>query len=227
MTVSLVVPFRAGCPYRERAWSFLRARWEATFPEWQIIVAADGDGPWRKGAAVRRGVELATGQIVAVADADVWLDRADRGVELVRRGAPWVMPFTRVARLNEKFTARVIAGEVDFAYTVRLRTALAERPYPQNAAGGMVILPRETALRIPIDPRFEGWGQEDEAWRDALETLAGPRARVDATLYHLWHPPAPRLNRAVGSKESLALRRAYTRARGKPAIMRELVATAR
>lgn len=224
MTVSLVVPYRSDCPYRARAWTFLRARWGAT--DWQIIVATDDKGPWRKGAAVRRGVELATGEIVVVADADVWTDAADRGVDLIRRGASWAMPFTRVARLTEKFSAKVLSGEADFAEVVGLRTALAERPYPQSAAGGMVILPRETALRIPIDPRFEGWGQEDEAWRDALETLAGHRVRVDATLYHLWHPPAPRLNRAVGSPEGLMLRRAYTAARGRPDVMRNLVAAA-
>lgn len=220
--VSIVVPFRPDCPYRERAWVFLEARWRSAFPDAQIVVACDGEGPWRKGTAVRRGLELATGDIVAIVDADVWCERAAQAVELVRVGAPWAMPFKRLIRLTEKATYEVLAGG-DLAEIGKRRRSWAERPYTQHAAGGIVVLRREVALAIPIDPRFAGWGQEDEAWRFALETLAGQRARLEATLFHLWHEPAPRLSRAVGSRANVDLRRRYAEARGRREDMRRIL----
>ena len=222
MSVSIVVPFRSGCPQRERIWSFLRGRWIARFPDWQLITAEDDLGPWRKGLAVRRGIELSTGDIIAIVDADVWCDAVEQGVELACGGAPWVMPFTRVVRLTESATNQVLLGG-DVAAIAGRRRSRAEPAYVQSAAGGMVILQRSIAFTVPIDERFTGWGQEDEAWRLALETLAGPRARVDASLLHLWHPPQERLTRSIGSREGAELRRRYSLARGNPDLMRDLV----
>ena len=39
-----------------------------------------------------------------------------------------------------------------------------------------------------FDPRFVGWGGEDTSLGAALTTLVGPPARLEASVWHLWHP---------------------------------------
>lgn len=82
---------------------------------------------------------------------------------------------------------------------------------------------RDTYERVPLDRRFTGWGHEDDAWGWALQTLAGPPARGDERLIHLWHPPQERRSRQRGSVESYELQERYWHARNQPTRMRELI----
>jgi hypothetical protein len=103
---------------------------------------------------------------------------------------------------------------------------LEEKPYIGYAGGGIAAMPRATYADVPIDPRFEGWGQEDASWALALTRLVGRPWRGSAPLWHLWHPPQPRRERAIGSDANEELWLRYRRA--KPAdVMRELVDEAR
>jgi hypothetical protein len=99
--------------------------------------------------------------------------------------------------------------------------------YDGFEGGGVVVMRRETAQEVPIDPRFAGWGQEDHCLGFALHTLFGPCWRGTASLVHLFHPPAPRLDRKRGSGESWQLFRRYDRARRNPDHMRALLKEAR
>ena len=216
-SVSVVIPWRLA-PGRERAHAWVLQRWREHFPSWQVVTGGAPEGPWRKGAAVRDGLTRATGSTVIVADADVWCDGIEQAVDEVASGrAPWAMPHTLVRRLTEEATDKVLGGELPEG----LPTV---ETHPGMAGGGMVVLPRQTACGVPMDPGFEGWGQEDQAWAVALETLAGPMWRGTADLVHLWHPPADRLTRRVGSPESQARLRRYLDARHRPEAMRALLA---
>jgi len=159
-----------------------------------------------------------------IADADVWCDGVPEAVAAVRRGAGWAIPHYRVLRLTKPATAEVL--ESGCWPTRRTSTTYAQRPYPGRPGGGMVVLSRETYERVPLDPRFVGWGQEDESWALALGTLVGPSWRGLADLYHLWHEPAPRQSRAFGSAASMRLYNRYAGARKNPARMRQILAAA-
>jgi hypothetical protein len=91
----------------------------------------------------------------------------------------------------------------------------------------MVVLSRESYAKVPLDPRFKGWGQEDESWALALGTLLGRSKRGLADLWHLWHDPAPRQSRDVGSQASMNLHRRYVTANRQPPRMAALVAEAK
>ena len=99
-----------------------------------------------------------------------------------------------------------------------------ERPYHGWAGGGIVVTTGETYRQAPLDPRFVGWGQEDEAWALALSVLVGKPRRGTADLVHLWHPPAERKSRSVGNHNNLALLNRYQRAARNADAMRALVA---
>jgi hypothetical protein len=159
--------------------------------------------------------------VLVVADGDVWSDGIHEAVTHVLAGAPWAIPHRGVHRLTEASTTRVLAG----GPWEGLDTA--ERPYLGIEGGGIVVIHRALLLAVPLDPRFEGWGQEDESWAMALRTMLGAPERVKAPLVHLYHPPAPRLSRARGSQASWRLRRRYLRAQHHPDLMRELLEEAR
>lgn len=224
MRVAVVIPWRSGgCEHRRDALAWVRDRWLSYGPRVvEVIVAPDPfpEGPWRKGVAIADGVRRSSTELVIVADADVWSDGVDEALEIAAAHG-WAMPHVWVERLTPASTALALDG-MDLATAARHSL---ERRYEQTAAGGMVVLRRDVALAVPVDPRFEGWGHEDEAWRYALEVLVGPRERVRSTLYHLWHPPAKKQAGRFLRNQALKLRYGEARRRG-AAAMRPLVAEA-
>ena len=222
MTVSVVVPWRAGCPWREAAWEWVRARYEQEHPDWQVVAGHAPDGPWCKAAAVAGGLRDATGDVLVIADADVWCDGLDDAVHAVADGAPWAIPHRTVTRLTEQATGDVLAGA-----TPDGRMEVEQRPYTGTMGGGITVLPRVLYEQIPLDPRFIEWGQEDEAWGVALTTLVGRPWRGTTGLYHLWHPPQRRQSRSSGHPAGVALARRYSAARRASATMEALIAEAK
>lgn len=201
--VSVLVPWRP-TPEREAVWSFLRRRWAAEYPDWQVVEGDCGDGPWCKAAAVADALSRAEHDLLVIADADVWCDGiGDAVAALARAAALWAIPHTRVLRLTEQATQVAIAD----GWPPLLR--FDQRPYRGYAGGGMTVLSRTWYERIPLDPRFVGWGHEDEAWASALYCLRGRPWRGLSDLWHLWHPPQQRTSRAAGSPASVELSGRY------------------
>lgn len=177
-------------------------------------------GPWCKGAAVNPAAATIGERIVVVADADVWTTSLTQAVEAVQAGAGWAVPHHRVHRLTKTATDRLIA---DTGGPLELE----EPAYTGIQGGGIVVLPRATLQEIPLDERFRGWGQEDQAWGIALHHLVGPAARLNADLLHLWHEKQDRRDRKTGSPESHQLYRRYLKARQDPQLLRVLLKEAR
>lgn len=216
--VSVLVPWRP-TPDRAPVWAALRARWATAHPAWEVVEGICPDGPWCKGIAVADALSRADGDLLVVADADVWCDGVAAAVERVRQGAGWAVPHHEVLRLSEAATARLVAGPWP---TSRSGLSYEERPYVGHPGGGMVVLARAAYEAAPIDPRFTGWGHEDDAWAVALRRLVGREWRGVDDLLHLWHRPQPRTSREAGSDESRQLWLRYGRARD-AAGMRALV----
>lgn len=223
MTVTVVIPWRDGCPHREAALAWVRSRYASAHPDWDVVVAECPPGPWRKAAAVNPAVRVCRAATVVVADADVWSDDLTEAARAVGGGASWAVPHRRVRRLSADQTGHVLAGG-DPARAGACDTGLSERPHPGAVGGGIVVLPAPVAGQVPLDPRFEGWGGEDHAWGYALTALAGQPWRGTGVLWHLWHPPQRRLTRSVGSRASEQLLKRYARAYRDPAQTRRLLA---
>lgn len=224
MSVSVLVPYRSECPGRKRVWRWLEARWRAAFPTWEIVEAGDDGGAWAKGAAVARAVERSAGEVLVVVDADVWCPAIAAAVGVVEEGATWSVPHRQVARLTERATARVLAGDLDVELAPEESRNVHPPRYSGMIGGGAVVIRRDAYLEAPLDPRFRGWGCEDHAWGIALLTLHGKPIRPDTgNLIHLWHPPARERSRNQVDPASEALRIQYAAARGRASVMRELI----
>lgn len=186
--------------YRSAARAYVRKRWLRLVPT-ILEPSAEWRGEWSKSASVIAGLRQATTEFVIMADADVLIEPhlIEGALRMLRRGTPWVIPQSHVRRLTQAGTDAVYAG------LLAPELAPAARPHRAKAGGGLLLAKRATLLRVPPDPRFVGWGQEDEAWARALTTLVGVPFRGQATLQHLWHPPAARISRETGSRASKAL----------------------
>lgn len=214
MRVQVIVPWRSACPYRIKAWSFLRPKYP-----WPVIVAP-GASPWIKAAAIMPAVQASKADILVIADADVWTEGLAEAVAAVASGAHWAVPHREVHRLTEPASEAYMRGD-------RHGLETTQPSYAGIEGGGYVVLRRETFLEIPMDPRFIGWGGDDWAWGFALFGLLGECCRGSADLIHLWHPPQERMSRKHGSQEGFSLWTRYRDARWNPDLMRQLVQEAR
>jgi len=205
MSVSVLIPFTSDDPARLRARDHV-AGWYRTLG-WEVVGGACPP-PWRKAVAVAAAAERSTGEILVVADADCLCPGVAAAAAAVEGGVPWAIPHQLVHRLDEEATRAVYGGA-----TAESTGGRTEAPYPGFPGGGIVVLARTTYVDVPLDPRFEGWGQEDESWAVALTALHGPPWRGTDPLYHLHHPPPPdRRSRHVGSVASHELLNRYLRA---------------
>lgn len=238
MTVSVLVPWRSTSPDRAEAFAYAVGWWRREHPDWEVVAGTCPDGPWVKALAVGAALEIAGGDVLVVADADVLVPGVAQAVHQVEHGAPWAIPHTRVHRLGQAASQHLYAtGELPTTATPTRRTPPGvHASYNGVDGGGCVVLSRAMYDRVPLDPRFTGWGQEDQAWARGLDVVAGPPWRSPHPLWHLWHEPArvlrmgetagpddfTRLTRAIGSNEGAALFRRY-RATGNPADMLALI----
>lgn len=209
---AVIIPWASTCPHRISAVDYVMHWYRTNFPDWQVIlgISAEGD-QWCKARAVADGIRRTDAELLVISDADCFAPRLPEAVEAVVSGTrSWAMPHYTVHRLTQEATRRVIDEEVQPADLSRTVEHYAQMPYSGYPGGGIVVLRRGTYAKAPLDPRFVGWGQEDECWAIALRSLYGPPFRpATGPLWHLWHPPQKRISRAVGSENSRNLRTQY------------------
>lgn len=213
--VSVLIPMAGDCPHRAMAWRYVQAWYTARHPGFEVVRGVlDGSAPWCKARAVAQAARTATGDVFVVADADCFTEHLDDAVTSLSQGYEWAMPHYTVNRLSRPATAQVYRGAAPAAFP-RTRHWYAQLPYVGFPGGGITVMHRRVYESAPMDPRFTGWGQEDEAWALALRTLHGRgwRPSRGAPLWHLWHPPQKRMSRSVGSDRSRSLLADYKKAR--------------
>lgn len=232
----MIIPWRPGCPHRSAALGHVTRWWAEHHPTWTLTIGTwpASHGPWRKGCAVRAAYAQADDEdVVVVTDADVIPTGAGAAVAAVGSHARWAVPCRNVYRLTAPASELVIAGKLSLAGGLpHLTAGLLEETYVCHPGGGAVVLTGGVFNTVPIDPRFAGYGQEDQSWSMALHLLAGAPMRGTSPLWHLWHPPQPRMrrgptvSRGVGSVQGMRLWQRY-RSATTPATMRSLVSEAR
>jgi len=196
--VSVIVPWRPDNGPRDRAWDWIRRRYAALHPWFEVVVGTCPDAHWRKGVAVARAIEQASGWTLVIADADCFVSaKALRDSVAIVETNPevsWVIPHGKVNRLDEAATAEVMAGP--FGRRDFTGLGLQRAAYEGYPGGGMLVIERskyEASGGIPSV--FKGWGAEDEALSVILDTLVpGQRVRLGHDLIHLYHPQLRRLS---------------------------------
>ena len=213
MKVEVIIPYAGSDPDRELALAWVTSRCEYPY------TVATGDLPFNKARTFMPAVERSDADIIVMHDADVWTPGLDQAIYAVINGAAWAIPHWFVYRLTREGTTMFIESGRE--------GELARPQYVGMAGGGIVVARRDTMLDIPMDPRFESWGQEDESWAMALWCLLDEPWRGNAALVHLWHPLEPRHGQRMGTQAGWNLRQRYVRVRHDLPGMRDLLAEAK
>ena len=207
--IRVILPYGGNDPHRARALAWVWGRMPKLLPESTVHIGMC-EGPWSKAVAVADAIDpdWDDDDILVIHDADVWIPDLEKAVDVIRsRARRWAIPHTLVVRIGEPLTEQVLAGEVPL--TGLGRTGLDQPPYAGVVGGGCVVLSRAAYRQVPLDPRFRGWGQEDESWGFALRRIFGQPYQGKGKLFHFWHPHPERLNRSVGSRDGDKLRNRY------------------
>jgi glycosyltransferase involved in cell wall biosynthesis len=228
--VSILIPFRDNGD-RTAQFDWLQARWRHFYPGAQIIVAQDdGSDPFSKTMAVNNAYQQATSDVLAMVDADVWLDPhllTAAATTIRNKRSNWVQPCSTVARLSEDYTRALIQRDPSELWTPNAKSDAHGIERSTNVVGLVAVFSRKAFEDVGgMDPRFRGWGWEDNAFNAALATLHGKPRVWKHTVWHLWHPRTRNdegrpiwpgqtdRNNQVGSL--------YSAAKGRPALMRKL-----
>jgi glycosyltransferase involved in cell wall biosynthesis len=195
--ISLLVPFTGDGAERERNWHWLRAYWRESLPLAQIVEVASYERPFCKTAAVNEAFSRSSGDVVAILDADAYLDactllKAAWEIRADRRN--WFVPYQRMYRLTERVTSLVVESDPDDPLTLTdpppAGAWISENGQSTGHWYGALcqIMPREAFEAVKgMDPRFRGWGGEDVSLMHSIDTLYSRHKTLNAPAYHLWH----------------------------------------
>lgn len=213
-SVAVIIPFGGDDPHRARALDWVLHAYATRYPGWPVAIGRHDEQPWCKATAVAEALGQVDAHLLVVADADVWCDDL---ATAAAQCATWAVPHRTLHRLDAAATDLLIN-------TGTPGPGRAQRPYTGHPGGGITVVRRDIYDDCPLDPRFRGWGQEDDSWAHALRTLHGPPWRGAADLVHLWHPPQQRRTRTIGNNEGRRLLYRYRAASRNPEQMRRLIA---
>lgn len=226
MTVAVLVPWKPGCPWREKAWTWVQGRYAEQHPDWELITGTTDVDGFSRTQAILDARSKTDADVLVIADADVWTDGLPAAVDHVSSNG-WAIPHLLIHRLAESSTLRVLGGAEWHGQQLSTDNPQDSRPYRGHEAGTLLVIEADAFDIAPPDPRFVGWGQEDDAWAIALRTVIGSPWRGNADLVHLWHPAEPRRNRVTGNDENRALLRRYQQANHRREQMADLIEEAR
>lgn len=226
MTVAVLVPWKPGCPWREKAWAWVQARYAESHPDWEIIEGTTDVEGFSRTQAILDARSKTTADMLVIADADIWTEGLADAVSHADEGG-WAIPHLMIHRLAESSTLRVLGGSHWKGQQLSTDNTQDSRPYRGHEAGTLLVTTAEAFDDAPPDRRFVGWGQEDDAWALALRTICGSPWRGNADLVHLWHPAEPRKTRVTGNTANKSLLRRYQTANRKRDRMTALLEEAR
>jgi hypothetical protein len=215
MSVAVIIPHGAADgPERTRARHWVAERYESLHGL-PVTFAQCPTPEWSKGAAVNPVAATMDAETLVIADADSFVSPEALTSAIGRaESVGWGVVHSTIRRLTREASEVVMAG----GKCGRLEKAA----YMGVAGGGIVVVTRETYDRVPLDPRFAGWGGEDHAWGLALTVLVGTASRRPLSpLWHLWHPPQPTKKNPTAATRDLVGR--YKAARRDPALMAAIV----
>lgn len=210
--MSIVVPWRPDDDGRSANWVWTRRRWEALYPDFEVVTGQPPSGSFNAAQAVNDGARRAKNALVVVAWADVAVDNAWllSAIDRVAYGECAVATPAEVCRLDRYATTDLRETSPGDPLDIDPFGPLVEER--RSGWAEIAVTTRFHLEAIPFDQHFDGWGHEGHAWLLASEKLTGG---VDARgrSYHLWHRSRPGTTwDTPGAADRRALFHRYVRA---------------
>lgn len=189
--ISVLIPYKSDGGYRDRNWNWIKKRYKALLPGAEICMGIYDKEPFSRAAAINNAARIATRDIFIIADADIIFDidqiaKAILGLTC----CTWIIPFNSIDYLTkeqsnklQKMEPNIAVKYIDFTGCSRLNC--------NWIYGGINVVPREYFEKIGgFDEAFKGWGEEDDAFQRAMDTLCGHYGRIATNMWHMYHTPS-------------------------------------
>ncbi|OIJ18533.1 hypothetical protein BKP45_18995 [Anaerobacillus alkalidiazotrophicus] len=192
--VSVLIPFKPDKGIREDLFKWVTTFYQNVLPEVEVCIGENHDHPFNKSKAINLAAKNATKDVFVIADADIVYNPQIivKSIELLDKNA-WVIPYSKCLDLSEKSTRNLLNVQPKWPFPIEVEYNERHKNNPNyQSIGGVIVLRRQSfSIVRGFDERFRGWGREDDAFKDAMNTLCGPYKRIeDDFIYHLWHPKA-------------------------------------
>lgn len=188
------------------------------------LMDSEAKRPFSRAQARNDAVSNSTADVVVLCDADTlpMPDALASAIKGASESAVLHLPYTQYVGLTEKHAKAVTSNKTGVDDMEWLETA-------DHSIGGVwVIQPKAWWNAEGMDPKFTGWGWEDNAFYFASNTLNGDTVRHTGNIYHLWHTRAPNL---IHTPQYRLNKQRYNRyryvARNGPAKLREFIRSGR
>ena len=227
MTVAVVMAWEdMGCPYRRRAYEWVREWYRRELPDAPVVVSASV--PFSRAASINLAIQEAyDADIIVQADPDsfVRIEALKDAIALAEESPGLVNPHNGFRYLNELPTFAFLQGDLDADDLERSDPDAICHDHGVGGTGNLAVFSRETWEQAGgFDERFGVWAGDDGAFAFAAGMLVGPRRRTGDVVWHLYHPRHP--DSVVGSPgymREFAILAEYRDAHSVPA-MRKVIA---
>lgn len=218
MRVVILVPYRADGGRRDELWAWVRARYAALHPDYELFVGTHQTaGPFNRSLAVNRAAKKAGAwDIAAIVDADSFVSAAalDAGIQRCTATGQMVLPYDRFVYLSRAMSDAVLDG-----YDGNWWPGV-EWTMPGTCSSVVVVNRSVWDESEGFDIGLAGWGAEDIIASLKFQTFGGGLQRIVGEVWHLHHPTASHDHIA----ENMDRANLYAAASYNPPAMRELIA---
>jgi predicted glycosyltransferase involved in capsule biosynthesis len=191
METTIIVPFRSDNGPRQKIWDWVKTRYQNLYPKWDIIEYDTEEKPFNRGASRNEAVKQAKSKYIVLADADVVpvdYEYLHVAIDMLESGVNWVLPYDYYYNLNQQTTDLVLNESPNSIIDDDPTKDMCEFWRIQSWAGLIVMRKQDFIQTGGYDPRFKGWGYEDNAFAIKNDALIGAYSRIEYPCIHLWHP---------------------------------------
>ncbi|WP_282171260.1 galactosyltransferase-related protein [Cytobacillus firmus] len=218
--VSILIPYKPDNGPRDAAFKWIKLYLMNMMPNAEICLGSCDTKLFSRSEAINEAAKKATRDIYVISDADFFYDPKiiTRGIDLLKEHA-WIIPYNRIHYIQPGSTKKIIESNPIWPLSVKVESHLENR----EKVGGLNIIPRKYFEEVGgFDERFIGWGLEDRAFANTVNTICGNFARMDAEVFHLWHS-TQNVENNPNYHDSRLLFQRYLQATGDKEKMRKVI----
>lgn len=223
--VSVLIPYKRDYGIRDDLFKWVITFYENVMPEVEMCICESQSEPFNRSQAINNAAKEATRNVFVIADADVIYNpkMVVQAIQLLEKHA-WIIPFSKFLDVSKSSTEKLLMSSPQWPLLMEMDYEDRYKNKNYKSISSLVVVTRDNFNMVGgFDERFEGWGREDNAFRDAMNTICGPYKRIkNQFLYHLWHPRT----KSQGNpnfKKNHRLYKQYSKRRGMVKEMKELI----
>ena len=187
-STTIIIPFR-DAPYRARNLKFVLAYWKHRIPDAHVVVADSGCKKFNKSKTINEAFRAAPrSDCTIMADGDCFTTDNAINQAMYKFWGRLILPHRGIASLTERQSTDVLKV-VDPAKRIGGKIYRKNRR-KKPMCGGIWVMDSEILDANPLNEEFAGWGGEDVEYLGRV-----PHERLNAPLYHLYHPVQSREDR--------------------------------